>query len=168
MARTAEVSRVDALRAQREADYAEQQARRKAVARPIAERINEAHEAVGASMRATLERAKAVGDLLHEAKGEVKHGGWAAWVEAHCRFSARTAQKYMQVSADWATISKAPFGADLGLNDTLAAIAAPKPERPKAAPAADPEPAETPPMSEPEDVPAASEPCPHCGGTGRA
>jgi hypothetical protein len=38
------------------------------------------------------------GAELRRCKKTMKHGGWEKWVETHCEFSDRTAQKYMQLA----------------------------------------------------------------------
>lgn len=64
----------------------------------IADQINEAHQQV---TRTALEGARHVGQLLLRAKEQVGHGHWAGWIEKHCDFDARTAQRYMQIAEHW-------------------------------------------------------------------
>lgn len=68
---------------------------------PMAElikRINDAHNEVRLSLKRTGECAIEAGLLLLEAKQVVKHGSFTEWVAAHCFFSERTAQLYMQLA----------------------------------------------------------------------
>src|SRR4051812_31116131 len=58
----------------------------------LAGRINEAHDRAESAFRSAVEHAIEAGRLLVEAKGEVPHGGWLAWVRDNCSFSERTAR----------------------------------------------------------------------------
>lgn len=62
----------------------------------LADRINAAHEEAFRHAKAAILRAIDVGDLLTQAKAQVKHGEWIPWVEANCRFGVRQAQKYLR------------------------------------------------------------------------
>ena len=42
--------------------------------------------------------AIACGELLIEAKRQVKHGEWRPWIEANCKVPARTARHYMALA----------------------------------------------------------------------
>jgi len=64
----------------------------------LAWEINDAHQEVQDHTKGMLLAAKRAGEKLLEAKKEVPHGQFKAWVEAHCRCSYRTAQDYMQVA----------------------------------------------------------------------
>lgn len=64
----------------------------------IAAAINAAHERVEAAKQEGVRHAIECGKLLLAAKDTVEHGGWEAWVKAHCAFSPRTAQLYMRVA----------------------------------------------------------------------
>jgi len=65
-----------------------------------ADRINAEHEAVLAADRRALRHAMRAGDLLTEVKSRLGHGRFICWVEAHCRFSIRTAQLYMELARE--------------------------------------------------------------------
>lgn len=67
----------------------------------IASEINEAHGLAIAKACEALEHARRAGELLLQAKGAIGHGGWLPWIEANCSFSARTAQRYMNLSEGW-------------------------------------------------------------------
>ena len=62
----------------------------------LAKQINAGHATCLESARDTITGAIEVGRLLVEAKDQVRHGEWAAWVEAHCEFGIRQAQNYMR------------------------------------------------------------------------
>ena len=54
-----------------------------------------------------LETAKAVGELLLQAKAQVPHGQWGATFKKHCtRFSERQAQRHMRIAENWPRLSK--------------------------------------------------------------
>lgn len=99
----------------------------------IAAAINAAHERVEAARKTGLEAAVDCGKLLTEAKATVKHGGWGEWVAANCRFSARTAQLYMNVAAYLADgdPAKAQRVADLSLREVARVIAKKPPAQAK-------------------------------------
>ena len=50
----------------------------------LAARIKAEHEATAIAMRRGVEHAMAAGDLLLEAKAQLKHGEWLPWLAAHC------------------------------------------------------------------------------------
>lgn len=64
----------------------------------LAGEINEAHRQVTFHAKGMLLEAKRAGDALLAAKGKVKHGEFKAWVEAHCRCSYETANRYCRVA----------------------------------------------------------------------
>jgi hypothetical protein len=63
----------------------------------LAEEINAEHRACEAALRSGLRHAVRAGELLTEAKGQVKHGEWGTWLSANFGGSERTAQAYMRV-----------------------------------------------------------------------
>lgn len=67
----------------------------------IAARANEAHRRVTATTETTLSLARQAGEILLEAKAEVKHGEWQAWLKANFEGGVRTAQNYMRVHERW-------------------------------------------------------------------
>jgi hypothetical protein len=73
--------------------------------------------AVGHAVRA--------GELLLEAKSQVKHGDWLPWLEANFSGSTRTAQGYMRLAR---RAEDAQELAHLGVEGALKQLAAPKPE----------------------------------------
>jgi hypothetical protein len=64
----------------------------------LIKRINGAHEEVRHSLRRTGECAIKAGLLLLDAKKFARHGSFTEWIAAHCSFSDRTAQLYMQLA----------------------------------------------------------------------
>ncbi len=70
----------------------------------LAARIRIEHEATDAALKSSVEHAMAAGDLLIEAKGQVKHGQWLPWLTDHCAMSERTAQLYMKIAKNRETI----------------------------------------------------------------
>ena len=64
----------------------------------LAAKINHEHSAVKAAFRDSVLHAEAAGHLLAQAKGQVRHGKWEAWVEEHTSVSARTARASLSVA----------------------------------------------------------------------
>ncbi|MBB4284530.1 DUF3102 domain-containing protein [Roseospira goensis] len=70
----------------------------------LAWEINDAHQEVQDHAKGMLLAAKRAGEKLLEAKeegkrtGEIPHGQFQAWIEAHCRCSYTSALRYMQVA----------------------------------------------------------------------
>ena len=50
-----------------------------------------------------LDRAKALGDLLIDAKAAVKAAGklWGEWLQSDCELSSRTAGRFMTIAKRW-------------------------------------------------------------------
>src|SRR5262249_23616473 len=99
----------------------------------LARQINEAHQEVGAAMRAGLAHARRCGELLALAKGRLPHGGWLPWLRDNRQVSERAAPAYMRVAAHWPELEgKAQHVADLTFRDGLRLLAAPAPGLPEA------------------------------------
>jgi hypothetical protein len=64
-----------------------------------AEEIRRLHEEIIGAVRVTLPKAIRIGELLAEQKTEMEHGSFGPWIEAHCGFTERTAQRYMRLAA---------------------------------------------------------------------
>jgi Protein of unknown function (DUF3102) len=64
----------------------------------LAARIRAYHEATVAALKSSVENAIKAGDLLIEAKAQLKHGQWLPWLDKHCAISQRTAQLYMKLA----------------------------------------------------------------------
>jgi hypothetical protein len=90
----------------------------------LAARIRAEHEATATALRRGVEHAMAAGDLLIEAKAQLKHGQWLPWLVEHCAMSERTAQLYIRTAKHRATIeAKIRNGvADLTLNQAAALL----------------------------------------------
>jgi hypothetical protein len=54
----------------------------------LAFRIRAEHEAVAGAIRQTLTHAMAAGDLLIEAKAQLKHGQWLPWLKSIVRYQS--------------------------------------------------------------------------------
>lgn len=89
----------------------------------LAAEINAEHQQCVESMQATLLHARRCGDLLIEAKKQVAHGDWLAWVRDNCDFSERTAQAYMRISQRWLELEKTQRAADLSMREALLLLA---------------------------------------------
>jgi hypothetical protein len=90
----------------------------------LAARIKIEHEATADSLKSSVEHAMAAGDLLIEAKAQLKHGQWLPWLTEHCAMSERTAQLYMRTAKNRATIEIHIRNgvADLNLNQAAALL----------------------------------------------
>ena len=91
----------------------------------LAARIRAFHQATTESLRRSVENAMACGDLLIEAKAQLKHGQWLPWLRDYCLISERTAQLYMRTAKNRSTIeamAKSATVADLTLNETAALL----------------------------------------------
>jgi hypothetical protein len=75
----------------------------------LAARINTEHEAAEVAYQDAVAHAMTCGDLLIEAKSELKHGGWSKWLKQNCEVSARTATLYMRLAKnrEWLASPKA-------------------------------------------------------------
>jgi hypothetical protein len=87
-------------------------------------RIRAEHEATAIAMKRSAEHAMAAGDLLIEAKAQLKHGQWLPWLAEHCAMSERTAQLYMRTAKNRAAIEEQIRNgvADLTLNEAAALL----------------------------------------------
>lgn len=86
----------------------------------ISQEINAEHEKAYEKARDALQHARRAGELLLEAKQQVGHGGWGAWLRAHCSFSERSAQGYIRLATNWDSLPKSATAvADLSLRDAL-------------------------------------------------
>ena len=97
-------------------------------AKPIADRINAAHEAFEAAERRALEHAVRAGRLLEEVKQDLKrrfgHGHFGRWIKRHCRFDWRRGEEYMQ-AAKWVS-ANAREAANLTYTEVLRRAARPR------------------------------------------
>ena len=65
----------------------------------LATDINENHELALMYVGQSFDHAVKAGLLLIEAKAQVQHGKWLAWLKANVKVSARQAQNYMKVAS---------------------------------------------------------------------
>jgi predicted transcriptional regulator len=76
----------------------------------LAEEINAEHRACEAALRSGLRHAVRAGELLTEAKGQVKHGEWGTWLSAN--FVLTEFYEVQARSAKFATRSQRPTNAE--------------------------------------------------------
>src|SRR5215467_3442763 len=89
----------------------------------LRERLKIEHAAVNGAMNESLIHAMAAGDILIEAKAQLKHGQWLPWVKMS-GVSERTAQRYVRLARCRADIeAKSDTVSDLGLSGALAMLA---------------------------------------------
>jgi hypothetical protein len=88
----------------------------------IAQGIGHQVQLAEMAWRDALGHAIRAGELLIEAKGLVKHGQWAEWLERHFPASERTAQNYMRLARNSAAVADLPT-----VREAVAALAQPKP-----------------------------------------
>jgi hypothetical protein len=74
----------------------------------LAKEIRSELDALEADTRSALHHAITIGGLLTEAKATVRHGEWRPWLAANFRHSERTAQRWMQVADNSATVADLP------------------------------------------------------------
>jgi hypothetical protein len=98
----------------------------------IADRINEQHTRAVEHAGKAIEHACRAGEWLIEAKRQVRHGEWQAWLADNVRFSDRTARGYMRVAKNLPKLEENGNGvADLPLREALAHLAEPRQEPPE-------------------------------------
>jgi len=90
----------------------------------LAARIRIEHEAVSTALKDSVRHAIVAGELLVEAKAQLKHGQWLPWLADHCTISERTAQLYMRVAKNREEVEKQIRNgvADLSLNEAAAML----------------------------------------------
>src|SRR5829696_4963916 len=93
----------------------------------LAERINEEHRRCETAVNAALEHALRCGELLQEAKGQVPHGSFTAWVRDRFEGSDRTAQAYMRLHRNRHELDPQRV-ADLSVRGALRELSTPKPQ----------------------------------------
>jgi hypothetical protein len=91
----------------------------------LAARIQQEHAACASALQRGLDHAVAAGKLLIEAKAQIPHGQWLAWLRDHCKIPVRTAQRYMEVAPYAAEIKNDKLAHLTG--DAVSALAAPRP-----------------------------------------
>jgi Protein of unknown function (DUF3102) len=90
----------------------------------LAGRIRAEHEAVSTALKESVRHAIEAGELLIEAKDQLKHGRWLPWLADHCTISDRTAQLYMRVAKNRTEVENQMRSgvADLSLNEAVALL----------------------------------------------
>jgi hypothetical protein len=93
----------------------------------LASRIRTYHEATVAALKSGVEFAMNAGDLLIEAKRQLKkHGEWLPWLES-CGLPERTSQRYMRLARNRNIIEANPVPvSDLGIRGALTLLAIPR------------------------------------------
>jgi len=85
----------------------------------LASLINAQHDQATRHARSALEHARQAGELLQQAKAQVGHGGWVAWLATNCDVSPRQAQRYMKVANNWEAISKNDAASHLTIDEAI-------------------------------------------------
>lgn len=88
----------------------------------LASKINLAHDSACRAAATALEHARDCGMLLIQAKADIGHGGFLAWLKSNCRVKERQARNYMTVAANWATIIKSAPDAEMTVKGALQLI----------------------------------------------
>jgi hypothetical protein len=101
----------------------------------LAARISAEHKAVAASLKSSLAHAMTAGDLLIEARAQLKHGQWLPWLKS-CGISERMAQRYLRLARNRTLIeAKSDTVSDLGIRGALAMLTVSRESNDPAAPA---------------------------------
>ena len=91
----------------------------------LRERLKNEHAAVASAFKTSLQHAMAAGDILIEAKAQLKHGQWLSWLQA-CELPERRAQRYIRLAKNRPTIEANPTPvSDLGIVGALAILTVP-------------------------------------------
>jgi hypothetical protein len=80
-------------------------------------------DAAEADFQSAVQHAIRAGELLIDAKAQVKHGGWLPWLEANFPLSERTARNYMRMAEKSATVADLPT-----IREAVALLTVPKPD----------------------------------------
>jgi hypothetical protein len=91
----------------------------------LAKQINDEHERANRAIRDALTHAFTCGELLTQAKANLKHGDWGKWILDNCHFSDRTARLYMRLAENRAELEKTATIADLTLSGAAGLLAEP-------------------------------------------
>jgi hypothetical protein len=86
----------------------------------IKQLIQEHYQLQKEAIRQSLIHAKIMGDLLLEAKGQLKHGQWSNWLKDHFPdFADTTVRNYMRISEHWEQLQESAMIADLTMVKAL-------------------------------------------------
>jgi len=91
------------------------------IAMSLTQDIRREHEAAQRAFASAVEHAVRCGELLAEAKAQIRHGEWLPWLAENFPASVRTAQGYMRLAAQ----PNAQALAHLGIEGALRQLAAP-------------------------------------------
>ena len=69
-----------------------------AISKTVVDEINAEHDAAQDHAGKAIEHAQRAGQLLLDAKADLKHGEFQGWVESNLRVSVRQAQRYMRAA----------------------------------------------------------------------
>jgi DUF3102 family protein len=93
----------------------------------LAARIRAEHEATKASLKRGAEHAMGAGELLIDARKQVRHGEWLPWLRDHCAMPERTARLYMRLASNRQVIeSQIGNVADFSIRGAVALISCSK------------------------------------------
>jgi hypothetical protein len=96
----------------------------------LAQRINAENAALAGDLKNSLERAARIGALLLEAKSQLPHGKFMAWVQENVTVGREQARKYMVLAANSQSTG---ILAGRGVEAAYVAVQAPKkPAKPRA------------------------------------
>jgi hypothetical protein len=87
----------------------------------LAEQIRAEHEACEESAESAVMHAIRAGELLTEAKAQVRHGKWLPWLVANFEFTRQTASGYMRLAKHRAEMEGAP-----SISEALKELAEPR------------------------------------------
>ena len=87
----------------------------------LAGEIRREHQLAEQHFKSAVAHAVNAGELLIEAKGQVKHGRWLPWIKANFPGSEWTARNYMRLAANRERVADLPT-----LREALAALSKPK------------------------------------------
>lgn len=94
--------------------------------------INREHDAAIGYARSAVEHALRCGRMLCDAKDQLEHGEFGAWIKEHCAVKMRQAQKYMRLANNyWLIERKSAPGALLTVARALELINSDTPIKPR-------------------------------------
>ena len=91
----------------------------------LADQINNEHRMGELAARDAIEHAIKAGELLIQAKAQVKHGEWLPWVRKTLTVTPRQAQKYIRVANHKEKLANTSESSHLSINEALAVLATP-------------------------------------------
>ena len=92
----------------------------------LADQINQEHQLATEAARTAVAHARRCGELLLQAKAEIGHGGFLAWLSENCHVGERQARTYMRIAENWPAIeSKSAPGAVLTIKGAVRLLRGP-------------------------------------------